>query len=815
MQNRQLDENKHSSSGKDILRSLEDYSDVAAWINDIIDDDDGEEDRDGEERRRVSHLSAVLELEKTIDEVSRTVPRLTYDLQLMQEKHHSQSFLNTAETGPVLDQLHFLDMVKRNMEASLVSEVLSFLTEQALSEASKSLGFESRKTLMINLQNQLEAALSSALVAGINSNDVEACKKYFDIFCHIEREADKRKGIVSFWQEAELRDCEEITSAKTNGRKFAEVLSVLQVERVSAVSIFPDPQSTLSTFITSMLSSLHPSPSQRLNALGNFYGDLVLPELISSFKATEEFAKVGYSSLSPSAPRPSLDDREIRQSFSRRLHRSSISVPRADFLGTGATPLDHSWEEALFEPFLEYQCDYATLEKRLLRAQLRSLLKPASSSPAGARVLAGSPTPDANAFASGEEFAELDYSAADLASFQLVLHLLEAARSVLDRLTVFEAKLRAGLLQTANALKMARNDPFGIYVSGTTRTALKLQKQQPHPHSAFTPNSAALSGLSGQRMPPGQSRSTLLFGAKKAVSDFAKACQVRLQETILAPLLKHLSTYPSSSVWASENPRDRRAGGAGAGAISEVVIPTFSLSPSANIQRVAEGLLSLPRLFEVYADDDALAFSIETLPFVDEESLKAMAAEGASSVEPTEPDSRDAPRSRAKRLHSPSLSIKVLPPTHNPSTPPTLLLTPEAVSSAWLASLALTLLAHLTDSVLPAIPRLSSRGAAQLAEDLGYLSQIVKALNVEWETLEAVARGSGAGRRRAAETATRGERGGAGGEKRDVGRAEGRCEVESMDCIGSRDVLYIDSIVFFNSFRPESNRVYEVRLKKQ
>ena len=63
-------------------------------------------------------------------------------------------------------------------------------------------------------------------------------------------------------------------------------------------------------------------------------------------------------------------------------------------------------------------------------------------------------------------------------------------------------------------------------------------------------------------------------------------------------------------------------------------------------------------------------------------------------------------------------------------------MTPEMVSSTWLASLALSLLSHLTTTVLPNIPSLSTAGAAQLAEDLGYLSQIVKALNVEWEKLE-------------------------------------------------------------------------------
>lgn len=77
----------------------------------------------------------------------------------------------------------------------------------------------------------------------------------------------------------------------------------------------------------------------------------------------------------------------------------------------------------------------------------------------------------------------------------------------------------------------------------------------------------------------------------------------------------------------------------------------------------------------------------------------------------------------------------MVPPPHQ--GPVTLLLTPEAVSSAWLASLALALLSHLTDKVLPSIPRLGAQGAAQLTEDLSYLGQIARALSVEWPALEA------------------------------------------------------------------------------
>lgn len=843
--------------------------------------------------KRVTNISAFLEvacedtslqLEKTVEDVSRTVPRLTYDVQLMHENAlslhttlrevelQSRSTISSKDIGSVFERLSFLDTVKRNMEASLAvlkeaeswssleSEVVSFLSEQSyakaasrLSEAASSLGifentpeFENRRTLLTNLQNQLEASLSSALVAAINSNDVDACKNFFGIFCQIQRESEfrsywngsKRNGLVTLWQETALQDCGEASTVQANQSAkrrlssflvdfYHDMLSVLQTERISVVMIFPDPQLTLSTFITSTLSSFHPTISQRLNALAGNYGDLVLPEIIAAFKATEEFAmstekvmeKIGYSTLS-SALTSSADDREIgsslqrthsrrlskRQSFSRRLNRSSLSGTGVQVAVTQALTQDHSWEDALFEPFLEYQCDYATFEKRLLRARLKDSLKAHTSSSAGARLLrehavdvlaladdaltrcmafthgygavgliqsvddlfetffdisarnvlhSGTlSSPDAKNTMSSEDFAELDYSASDLAYFQIVLHLLEESRSILERLDSFESKLCASLVQASSAIKMLRNDPLGSYISSSTKgesallhgsalNSIELQSlfdeidpdryQVQNVTTPYTPGSAP---LATQKTITAQPGTLLLSGARKSITNFAKTCQTRMQSTILTPLLKHLSAYPSSQLWTSFEPSKDRQGTGGA---SEVVIPTFSLSPSLTIQRVAEGLLTLPRLFEVYADDDALSFSIETLPFVDEEILRIMTEGNVPSQDATEKDIRrgdtlTSPQTRPRHLSSPSLAVKVLPTSQK--SLPTLILTPEAVISTWLASLALTLLSHLTSVTLPSIPSLTTNGAAQLLEDLGYLSQIAKALNVEWGDLE-------------------------------------------------------------------------------
>jgi hypothetical protein len=138
------------------------------------------------------------------------------------------------------------------------------------------------------------------------------------------------------------------------------------------------------------------------------------------------------------------------------------------------------------------------------------------------------------------------------------------------------------------------------------------------------------------------------------------------------------------------------------------------------MQRVAEGLLNLPRIYEVYADDDALAFSLDTLPYVEHNMLRA-----------TSEQMQEASNWRGTTYSSkPAIADA------------------ETVTSAWLTSLGHTLLDHLTLDILPTIPMLTVAGAAQLFSDLEYLSNIVRALNVEhvlldkWKTYVGVDDGS-------------------------------------------------------------------------
>lgn len=443
--------------------------------------------------------------------------------------------------------------------------------------------------------------------------------------------------------------------------------------------------------------------------------------------------------------------------------RSSLSggslnkTPGGGLLGD-ATELD--WDQDLFQPFLDFQLDYASLERRLLDSALDEIVsadsRPGVTESDRARLLrersvdvfsvaddslgrcmtfthgygavglvqaldhflksfidiwtADITSAQSTVFSgrgvsdSEEDLSDLDYTAQDWSDIQMSLHLLASARSVLDRLVMFEIKLRSSLVQVATSFRLARNDPSGFAIAGTTKGEGLLLIQS-------SLNSAELHELLKSVESDPQTRhlaspAPLLLEARAAVSTFAKACQRSLQDTILSPLRKPLASYPLASLWSATPAEQSKRG--------DLQVPTFSLSPSDIVQRLAEGLLNLPRLFEVYADDDALSFSLETLPYIDTDLMK-----GLSEADATEP----VPPGHMRRA---SLMQSIKPSS----------LSPEAVSSAWLSSLGHSILSHLTATVLPKIRTLTPTGAAQLSSDLGYLSNIVRAINVEYEDLD-------------------------------------------------------------------------------
>ncbi|KAL0576282.1 hypothetical protein V5O48_005690 [Marasmius crinis-equi] len=834
----------------DSLESLEEYDDLTAWINDILtpsnaaDGEDEGKSSDALENlsqldQQITHLIASLDiscedtssqLERIIDDVSRGVPRLTYDLHFIKDGALSlQTSLNIVhersrgaipkETNEALEQLKRLDTIKGHMEAArevlreaeswstLEMEVTSFLTEQnyakaasRLSEANKSMvvfqntpEYDPRRTLLVNLQNQLEASLSSALVAAINEQDLDTCRNYFSIFSNIQREQEfrnyyngsRRASLVSMWEQAQLVDCGGTDTSNGQGQTFSEFLSrfyaamlnLLNQERTSMPAIFPDPAMSLSSLMSSIFSSLHPTFPQRLESLFSHYGDSALKELINVFRVTEDFAgsvdkimqKIVFSVTSPSSESsdaPPLTPatpphagghsrrRSMRMSVSFRsgaTRSTSGGIPRISSITDG---LD--WDQELFQPFLEYQVDYNSLERRLLDDSLREIISSdgsdRSTNQDQARLIRERAidifgaaeqsltrytafthgygalglvqaldgflksfvdmwTADISyASASGVsmqssgDLSGLDYTPEDWAKFQTMLHLLGSARNISERMMSFEVKLRSQLSQTSMKFKLYHGDPTNFPLAPSKGVGQLLEQS--------TLNSAELHALL-ERV-DSEARHTgdtlLLTEARAAVFGFARACQISLETTIASPLRNSLDSY-ASSPWMVQSDAKAKSS-------NELHVPTFSLSPSDIILRVTEGLLNLPQVFELHGDDDALAFSLHTLPNVDPEILKTLPEQNVSLPDPV-------PQSAHPRRQSFIIS--------NPKPQP---IDPETVSSAWLSSIGQSLLTHLTSDVLPQIKRLTTSGTAQLASDLSYLSNVARSLNLEHAELE-------------------------------------------------------------------------------
>ena len=777
-------------------------------------------------------------LEQSIHDISRTVPRLTYDLQFMRESattlHSSLAIVqgqvarqhpNSAEgdseeakTFRSLESLTHLDKLKTRLEAArdilreaeswstLEGEITGYISTSSwqkaggrLAEAGRSMvvfqstpgEYESRRTLLVSLQNELEGALAKALDSAIEKKDVEEMAKLREVFETIDRGGEfrtyyfsaRRRQLVDEWNRANLSDSAtgEVSTTAPKAKFtvflptwYTSFLSIISAEVTQIPLIFPPSSAPeiLAAFLQTTLDALSPSLQTRLSSLADYHGPTALIELIRAYKSTEEMAlsvqtsldrlvfntqggilsgpEIGSPSASPSALSPtpaeviktpksanlSLAKKRSRTySLSRKFSRTSaISIDIPD-----QTRMPTEWETTLFEPFLDLQSTYASLERRFLShihrtdpalsahgskgEPSRALLDRANvafglldeaigrcmafTHGYGAKGLletienflenffdeekgsvlrsSKAKTGQKNAEIRDElDFEGLDYSTEDWEAFQTGLHVLTACRDLRARLERFEGRLHEALVKVNNEVISATPGPPSSALRETPLGAITLILQS-------ILNSADLHSLMADLPETSSTMSLPLPLAREALRSFTRDSQAFLQRIILSPLQSQLEAYPNLPVWEQPDKAPKRG---------ELQIPTFSLGPTDTIARVSEGLLNLLRVFEVYAADDSLGFSIETLPFVDADSIKEALRDNAGMM------------NGDGGLH------------------------PGTVLSTWVSSLSLSLLSHLTKDVLIKITALSMGGAAQLASDLAYLSNAVRALDVEWEDLE-------------------------------------------------------------------------------
>ncbi|WWC58940.1 uncharacterized protein I303_101485 [Kwoniella dejecticola CBS 10117] len=685
--------------------------------------------------------------------------------------------------------------------------------------------YQDRKTLLVSLQNELETSVSKALKNSLDENNVGEIAKFYGVFKDMDRENEfknyyfnsRSADLLSQWKDTKLVETStgdtpiigsnSETGVKVEPTKFSILIhqfytSLLtgfnaQVEQIPQIFAPHTAASILASFVQTTFDGLDPSPSARLSAVSEYYGSQALPELIVAYRATEELGVAVQSLIdrmtfntqggllsgdiaTATSPSSTLVDKTSpgyhlatspsasgsataaapartptkKMSISRRFSRAPTI--------SGPLPVDNSWETTLYEPFLDLQSTYATLERRYFEYVLRTdhTLTSSSSTASGkdiARALLDRVTivfskadeaigrcmafthgygalgllsaleAGLSTFLSNQQkvvmdqirqageiskvkggrdeldgFDGLDYSTEDWSSFQIVLHILEGCKEISHKLGVFETKLEVFFGSVEVILKA--KIPEASQVSTQTQTQVLAQGYDPKTTTAGSITLLQQSTLNSIDLHSLVSTSTtpiqrpILPITSNALREFTRSSQLQIQSIILAPLLGQLETYPHLSVWSKPDKPQRKG---------ELHVPTFSLSPTDVISRVSEGLLDLLRVFEVWSKEQGLKWSIDTLPFIDPSTLPI-------------PISLDIQRTKEGEMGR-EIGMEI---------------PEEVVLSTWISSLSLTLLSHLTSVTLPGIRQLTGGGASQLATDLGYLSNAVGALDVSWDELD-------------------------------------------------------------------------------
>ncbi|CAG8586507.1 19029_t:CDS:1 [Racocetra persica] len=566
-----------------------------------------------------------------------------------------------------------------------------------------------------------------------------------------------------------------------------ELYVVLNEEYTWCGNVFPDNNETLVALIENIFNSLKPSLGARLAMLVNYYNEQCLPEIINAFMITEDFGR--------QMERVLFNHIQIGSAIGRVSTNSSGSNLALKSKGSLVT-----WGNVVFVPFSEYQHDYSEFEKNFLINELKRILQKNrdSNSIDLARVMAEnignifSMANDAlqrcmtltHGFAGVglvdtlnhyfisfvKEYHQLllqlridcgldnvnskyeitqkksiDYfdfdqdklQQEDWSNFQIGLRLLATCKSAFDKLITFEETLRVTLISVRELIEQdlgnedlewyerrsnaSINDSMGLSSIGTQSSILLLKQSLLNSYQlvSLIPNIES-KGID----------SKLLSPAQKSMETFIRQSQRFVFDTIFLPIVNHLSNLPMMEIWcAAAEPVQVSP--------FNLEIPTFSLSPSEYITRIGEHLLTLPQQFEVYADNESLAFSIKSLPFCDEVEdnsgvivgKKDESTSSAQGSEVNEPSSKPSATSSIKIASESTVSLIDSSIVQQPQ-PTTEDISTEEVTHAWITSVARGTMHALFERILM-ISQLSSHGTQQLLTDLGYLTNVLSALEIE------------------------------------------------------------------------------------
>jgi hypothetical protein len=224
-----------------------------------------------------------------------------------------------------------------------------------------------------------------------------------------------------------------------------------------------------------------------------------------------------------------------------------------------------------------------------------------------------------------------------------------------------------------------------------------------------------------------------LTAANQAITSFALECQSIVFDVVLNPVTNNFNKMAEmNDVWTADAEED----GYEARAADGIELPQFSQAPSEYITRVGEQLLVLPQQFEVYADDEALAFMIDKLPHIQKEQP---ADQDTSSQDETADQVNvefDNGVNTAEDMDASVYSehITASPPplsgvAERPISPQEDLLA-EVILQKWTLAICHGTMQSLVDHISTDIRALSPQGSQQLRVDIEYLVNVLSALDV-------------------------------------------------------------------------------------
>ncbi|KAI9202735.1 oligomeric Golgi complex subunit 7 [Polychytrium aggregatum] len=693
-----------------------------------------------------------------------------------------------TQTGSAIDHLGRLDVVRGRMEQtrdalkeaenwnSLSIEIEGLFDSGdyhkaalRLKEAQKSLGllantadYSARLELLTKLQNQLEITSSTQLVSALAEHDTDTVKRLFEIFENIQKSdqffyyyfLSKKTPLMRSWTSvasaspavspgpSSLYDV-DTQRAGALGQFFEQILILLNKEYTWSALVFPNAKQIMNGLLYEIFATVDPSLANVLTKRAAADDGLLF--IVEAYQSASKLGCQIEKLLS-------MIQIDFKSAYALSTH-----------LGSSESLTSDRWQTALFEPFLSFQTHYGDQEKKLLVRQLLEVLQTDArtdfmettqmmtdttgqiftiaegafarcrtltsgfgaldliaslryyfvkvvdqyraivqqtrydigiESKAGAKTGTGahsSAAGTATASSDALEFANSDLATQEWSNFQVGLRVLGVCCSFSKRMKVFEGQFCTWLAHMKRRVEFIHEEP------GDPAKADALDLEEDSCQGArsslrlSTLNSFALSSLYEQVGERTVAEGIPGFSAevRSTLAGFTGYAQRFVFDTMFSMIEKHLMDVPVMPLWGAALPTTTGP--------FNLQVPQFSFSPQPYITRIGEYLVTLPHQLELYLEDEALAFSIRGLPYLKEEDFQAEAPASEPGAESSGADPSD----------------DSLEATH-----------------LWITSVCRGSMVQYVN-VIMGIRCLSEDGRKQLLADIGYISNVYDAMDIE------------------------------------------------------------------------------------